>query len=54
MFLNLGKALVGVVTLPIDVASDILTFGSLVNDKSTTYTGEKLSRIAKHMDEATK
>ena len=50
---GLTKAVVGVVTLPIDVAADVITLGGVMTDKNETYTGRKLGKIMDGIDEAT-
>lgn len=50
---SLGKAAVGVVTLPVDLAADVVTLGGAVNDKRNPYTVEKVKKIMGHLDDAT-
>lgn len=50
---GLTKAVVSIVTLPIDVAADIVTLGGAINDKRNPYTVEKVKKIMGHLDDAT-
>ena len=50
---GLTKAVVGVATLPIDVAADVVTLGGVMNDKTEPYTSKKLGKIMDALDEAT-
>lgn len=50
---GITKAAVGVVTLPVDIAADIVTMGGAVNDKRNPYTVEKVKKIMGHLDDAT-
>lgn len=50
---SLTKAAVSVVTLPVDIAADIVTMGGAVNDKKNPYTVEKVKKIMGHLDDAT-
>jgi hypothetical protein len=52
MFKKLTKAVIGVATLPIDVAADIATLGGTLTDKKKPYTAKKLSNIVKNIDDA--
>lgn len=50
---SLTKAAVGVATLPVSVAADVLTLGGLSTDEKTPYTVQKLKRIGENIDNAT-
>lgn len=50
---NLLKAAVGVVTLPIDVAADVITMGGALTDKQQPYTADKASDIMRNLTKAT-
>jgi hypothetical protein len=50
---GLTKAVVGVATLPVDVAADVITLGGALNDKEQPYTAKKLGKIMDALDEAT-
>lgn len=50
MFDLLTKAVrmtANVATLPLSVAADVVTLGGELNDRRSSYTGSKLSRVAK-------
>jgi hypothetical protein len=50
----LGKILktgFDLVTAPIDVAKDVLTLGGNLNDQNQTYTGRKLKRLGRDLEE---
>ena len=53
MFNNLFKAVVGVVTLPVDLVADVVTMGGLLTDRPGTYTAKKASDIVKNIARAT-
>ncbi len=53
MFDSLLKAAVGVVTLPLDVAADVVTLGGSLTDKREPYTAKKVSDVMRHVKEAT-
>lgn len=52
MFKSLTKAVIGVVTLPIDVVADCVTLGGAIVDKPAPYTYEKCKKIIKNLDDA--
>jgi len=52
--MSIFKAIVGVVTLPLDIAADVVTLGGVMTDKETPYTVKKLGKIYDNIDEATK
>lgn len=54
IFSSITKAVVGTVTLPVDVAADIATLGGTLTDKDKPYTAEKLSDIMDNIKDATK
>lgn len=49
---NVTKAVVGVATLPLDVAADILTLGGTCTDRNKPYTTEKLADIMDNLEKA--
>ena len=49
---GLVKSTVGVVTLPIDVAADVLTLGGSMVDRDS-FTAKKIGKIMDGIDEAT-
>ena len=49
---NITKAVVGVATLPLDVAVDIVTMGGCLTDKAKPYTAEKLENIFSNVEKA--
>lgn len=51
--LSLLKAVVGAVTIPVDIVADVITLGGSLNDKPETYTGKKCSDIMDNITEAT-
>lgn len=53
-FNALVKIAVDTVTLPIDIAKDIVTLGGIATDRGGTYTGEKLEQIKQDAEEADK
>ena len=50
---GLSKAVVSTVTLPIDIAADVVTMGGVMTDKKETYTASKIKKIMDGIDEAT-
>ena len=52
MFKNLMKAAIGVATLPVDVAADVVTLGGTLADSNESYTGKKISDVLKNIDKA--
>ena len=53
IFESLTKAVVGVVTLPVDVAADIVTLGGNLTNKEEPYTCKKIKKIMDNIDDAT-
>lgn len=51
---GLTKAVVSTVTLPLDIAADVVTLGGAMTEREKPYTVEKLGRIMDGIDEATK
>jgi len=51
---SLAKAAVGVVTLPVAVAADVITLGGALTDKDEPYTASTASDIVKNLTNATK
>ena len=52
MFKNLTKAVIGVVTSPVDVAADLITLGGALTDKKEPYTVTKAKNIKDNIDKA--
>lgn len=52
LFSSLTKAVVGVVTLPVDIVADTITFGGTLTDKDKPYTAKKLGDIIDNIDDA--
>jgi hypothetical protein len=53
VMLSLLKAVVGVVTIPIDIVADVITLGGSLNNKPETYTGKKCGDIMDNIAAAT-
>ena len=51
---SLAKAAVGVVTLPVTVAADVITLGGALTDKDEPYTASAASDIVKNLTNAVK
>lgn len=51
---DLAKAAVGVATVPVAVAADIVTLGGALNDKPRPYTADAVSDVASNLANATK
>lgn len=51
---SLTKAVVGTVTLPINILTDVATLGGALTDKDKPYTAEALSQILTNLEDATK
>lgn len=47
MFSRLTSIVTDVVTSPVTVVADVVTFGGLLNDRSEPYTATKLKRIGR-------
>lgn len=54
MFKSLVKAVVGVVTLPVDIVADCITLGGAMTDKKAPYTYEKCKKIVDNIELATR
>lgn len=54
MFDKLFKAAVGIITLPVDVAADVVTMAGALTDRDEPYTVSKAKRIRRQIDEASK
>lgn len=50
---GLTKAVVSTVTLPIDIAADVVTLGGAMTEKDEPYTVSKIKKIVDGIDEAT-
>lgn len=51
---SLLQAAVGVATLPIDVAADVVTLGGALTEKRKPYTAQKASGIMRNLEKATR
>ena len=51
---KLGKAVIGVAKLPIDVAADVITLGGTLTDKDEPYTASNVKQVMKNLEDATK
>lgn len=51
---GLAKAAIGVVTVPVAVAADVVTLGGSLTDKSRPYTAEAVSDVVRNLANATK
>ncbi len=49
---SLAKAAVGVATLPVTVAADIITLGGTMTDKDKPYTADAAEKILKNLKDA--
>lgn len=54
MLNNLLRAATGIVTLPLDVAADVITMGGALTDKPRPYTADKARDIMRNVKEATR
>jgi len=54
VFEGLAKAAVGVVTVPIDIAADVVTLGGTLTDKDQPYTAKKAEDIMRNIEKATR
>lgn len=54
MFDSLMRAVVGVATLPLDVAADVITLGGSLTDRKEPYTASKARSVMKNVEDATK
>ena len=52
MFKKLTKAVIGVATIPLDVAADVVTLGGAMTDKETPYTYEKCKDVMENVKRA--
>lgn len=52
MLESLAKAAVGVATLPVTVAADIITLGGSMTDKDKPYTADCAEKILKNLKDA--
>lgn len=50
---GLAKAAVGVATLPVSVAMDVVTIGGALNDKPRPYTADTVSDVIENLTNAT-
>ncbi len=49
---NLTRAALGVLTLPLEVTSDVVTLGGALTDQDETYTGKRLRQIGEKLESA--
>jgi hypothetical protein len=54
MLESLAKAAVGVVTVPVAVAADVVTLGGSLTDKTEPYTAKAVSDVVQNLTDATK
>lgn len=52
MLKSLTKAVVGVATLPIDLAADVITMGGAMTDRDQPYTMDKAGQIMRNLENA--
>ncbi len=52
MIKSLAKAAIGIATLPLDVAADVVTMAGAVTDQDQPYTAKKLAGIMENIDRA--
>ena len=52
MLESLTKAALGVVTVPLAVAADVVTLGGVLTDKPEPYTAEAVSDVVKNLKNA--
>jgi len=52
LFEDLAKAVVGVASIPVSVAADVVTLGGVLTDKDEPYTAKTISDIVKNIDNA--
>lgn len=51
---DVAKAAVGVVTLPVSVAADVITMGGALTDKNEPYTVKNVEDVVKNLTNAVK
>lgn len=49
---SVAKAAIGVVTLPVSVAADVITLGGALTDKEQPYTAKSVSDVVKNLEKA--
>lgn len=54
MLESLTKAALGVVTVPVAVAADVVTLGGALTDKDEPYTASAVSDVVKNLEDAAK
>lgn len=52
MLESLAKAAVGVVTVPVAVAADVVTLGGALTDKDQPYTADAVSDVLQNLKDA--
>ena len=52
MLTKLTKAVVGVVVLPVDVATDVITMGGALTDQNKPYTAQRAEQIMDNLKKA--
>lgn len=51
---SLGKAVLGVVTVPVAVVADVVTLGGALTDRDKPYTAEAVSDVVQNLKNASK
>lgn len=51
-FKSLTKAAIGLATLPVDVAADVITLGGTLSDSPVSYTVKKARKVMENLDDA--
>lgn len=54
LFKSLGKAVIGIVALPVDLTADALTLGGVLTDQRKPYTAQRAEKIMENLDDATR
>lgn len=49
---HLSKAALGVVTMPVAVAADVVTMGGVLSDQPDTYTGKQAAAVLRNVQRA--
>lgn len=51
---SLGKAVLGVVTVPVAMVADVVTLGGSLTDRDKPYTAEAVSDVLQNLKDASK
>jgi hypothetical protein len=51
---SLGKAALGVVTVPVAIVADVVTLGGSLTDRATPYTAEAVSDLVQNLKDASR